>query len=54
MPWLTKIFCVDSGVQTTPQTKESMNMFQQKLSYFLYETYTKTRINQLFNIIIGK
>lgn len=30
-----------------------MDKFVKKLTNFLYETYTKIRVNQLFNIIIG-
>ena len=30
-----------------------MDSFRQRLAHFLYETYTKARIDQLWNIIIG-
>ncbi|GLV33864.1 morula [Carabus blaptoides fortunei] len=48
MIWLNRIYCVDAD----DKLDDSMTKFQQKLTYFLNETYTRTRINQLFNIII--
>ena len=52
MGWLTKVFNGDPEV-TNSKTKETLKKFKHKLSHFLYETYTCTRIDQLFNIIIG-
>ena len=37
-----------------PNSSKTLNKLQQTLTHFLYETYTRTRIDQLFNIIIGK
>lgn len=31
-----------------------MEMFEKKLVNYLYNAYTKIRIDQLFNIVIGK
>lgn len=52
MGWLTKVFNGDLNV-TNLKNKETLRKFKHKLSHFLYETYTCTRIDQLFNIIIG-
>ncbi|XP_049784564.1 anaphase-promoting complex subunit 2 isoform X1 [Schistocerca cancellata] len=54
MGWLTRIYCAgtDAAPPSTRSTQEALNKFKQKLSHFLYETYTRTRIEQLFNIII--
>jgi anaphase-promoting complex subunit 2 len=49
MGWLTHIY---SGNAASAQS--SIKNFHQKISHFLYETYTRTRIEQLFNIIIGE
>lgn len=54
MSWLTRIYCEGSS-KPPPDDKNIQNAiskFKQKLSYFLYHTYTKLRIDQLFNIII--
>jgi len=32
----------------------NLKIFMRKLKHLLYESYTRTRIDQLFNIIIGK
>lgn len=32
----------------------NIEVFMKKLKHLLYESYTRTRIDQLFNIIIGK
>lgn len=32
----------------------NLEIFMRKLKHLLYESYTRTRIDQLFNIIIGK
>lgn len=31
----------------------NLEIFMRKLKHLLYESYTRTRIDQLFNIIIG-
>ncbi|CAH1119635.1 unnamed protein product [Phaedon cochleariae] len=46
--WLRDIYCFDSSTSIS----DSMGMFEKKLVNFLYNSYTKTRIDQLFNIII--
>ncbi|XP_075982939.1 anaphase promoting complex subunit morula [Anticarsia gemmatalis] len=54
MSWLTRIYCGGSS-KPSPDDKNIQNAilkFKQKLSYFLYYSYTKLRIDQLFNIII--
>ncbi|VVC94836.1 unnamed protein product [Leptidea sinapis] len=54
MTWLTRIYCGGSS-KPPPDNKNIQNAiykFKQKLHYFLYHTYTKLRIDQLFNIII--
>ncbi|KAJ0173732.1 hypothetical protein K1T71_010881 [Dendrolimus kikuchii] len=54
MTWLTRIYCAGSS-KPPPDDKNIQNAiskFKQKLSYFLYHSYTKLRIDQLFNIII--
>ncbi|KAK9499694.1 hypothetical protein O3M35_002696 [Rhynocoris fuscipes] len=47
--WLTRLY--SSGPES-PSTREKLDTFKRKLRHLLYETYTKTRIDQLFNIII--
>lgn len=32
----------------------NLEIFMRKLKHLLFESYTRTRIDQLFNIIIGK
>lgn len=56
MSWLTRIYSGGSSKSPalTTKTREAINKFKYKLSHFLYETYTRTRIEQLFNIIIGE
>lgn len=52
--WLTRIYCAGSS-KPPPDDRNIQNAilkFKQKLSYFLYHSYTKLRIDQLFNIII--
>ncbi|KAM3962548.1 anaphase promoting complex subunit morula [Aphomia sociella] len=54
MSWLTRIYCAGSS-KPPPDDKNIQNAiakFKQKLSYYLYHSYTKMRIDQLFNIII--
>jgi anaphase-promoting complex subunit 2 len=50
MGWLTKIYSSSDVIQNVDA---SLAKFRQKLKHLLYETYTRTRIEQLFNIIIG-
>ncbi|KAK4877403.1 hypothetical protein RN001_009909 [Aquatica leii] len=46
--WLHKVYyCGQSS-----ESQDYVTIFKRKLTNFLYETYTKMRINQLFNIII--
>ncbi|GLH11361.1 Anaphase-promoting complex subunit 2 [Gryllus bimaculatus] len=53
MGWLRRIFNGSSeNVKSEKKTEEAIKKFKQKLAHFLYETYTRTRIEQLFNIII--
>ncbi|XP_054275023.1 anaphase-promoting complex subunit 2 isoform X2 [Macrosteles quadrilineatus] len=49
MGWLTKIYWSSDAIQNVDA---SLAKFRQKLKHLLYETYTRTRIEQLFNIII--
>lgn len=54
MSWLTRIYCAGSS-KPPPDDKNIQNAiskFKQKLSYYLYHSYTRLRIDQLFNIII--
>ncbi|XP_018567673.1 anaphase-promoting complex subunit 2 isoform X1 [Anoplophora glabripennis] len=46
--WLRKIYCYD----TSGSNKFAVDMFDKKLVNYLYNSYTKIRIDQLFNIII--
>ncbi|KAF7266110.1 hypothetical protein GWI33_020535 [Rhynchophorus ferrugineus] len=46
--WLKKIYSHDSYVPLS----EYMEMFEKKLVNYLYNAYTKIRIDQLFNIVI--
>ncbi|XP_075228750.1 anaphase promoting complex subunit morula isoform X2 [Lycorma delicatula] len=65
MSWLARIYSsgIDGGgdtsnysskiaLQSSQMAEVSLNKFKQKLQHLLYETYTRTRIEQLFNIII--
>lgn len=54
MSWLTRIYCAGSTKPPTddPYITDAIDKFKQKLNYYLYETYTRIRIDQLFNIII--
>jgi hypothetical protein len=46
----------DGGEKTKPQSNHDVIFEEnkQRLMYLLYETYTRLRIDQLFNIIIGE
>lgn len=48
--WLKKIYFHESAIRA----ESFMEQFDKKLTNYLYNTYTKIRIDQLFNIIIGK
>ncbi|XP_048265921.1 anaphase-promoting complex subunit 2 isoform X2 [Bombus terrestris] len=54
MSWLIRIYSggFSKVVSLTNQTRNAIDKFKQKLSHFLYETYTRFRIEQLFDIII--
>nr|CAD7441533.1 unnamed protein product [Timema bartmani] len=47
--WLSKVYMYSPAQDITHQ---AINKFKQKLLHHLYETYTCTRIDQMFNIII--
>lgn len=55
MSWLIRIYSggFSKTVVLNDKVRNAINKFKQKLSHFLYETYTKIRIDHLFNIIIG-
>lgn len=52
--WLIRIYSGGSSksVSLDLKVRNAINTFKQKLCYFLYETYTRIRIDQLFNIVI--
>ncbi|XP_011633814.1 anaphase-promoting complex subunit 2 isoform X1 [Pogonomyrmex barbatus] len=54
MSWLIRIYSGGFSITEvlSDEVYSTINKFKQKLSHFLYETYTKTRIDNLFNIII--
>ncbi|XP_012233242.2 anaphase-promoting complex subunit 2 isoform X1 [Linepithema humile] len=54
MSWLIRIYSggFSKTVALSDKVRNAINKFKQKLSHFLYETYTKIRIDHLFNIII--
>ena len=48
------IYSADTaGVACSEEINSTLASFRQRLAHFLYETYTKARIDQLWNIIIG-
>ena len=48
------IYSADTvGVACSEEINATLDSFRQRLAHFLYETYTKARIDQLWNIIIG-
>ena len=50
--WLINIY--GGNVTVIPDaTQKTIKKFEQKLFHLLYETYTQTRIEELFLIIIG-
>ncbi|KAK0175086.1 hypothetical protein PV327_008867 [Microctonus hyperodae] len=54
LSWLTRIYSGGSSKTEalTEKIRNAILKFKKKLSHFLYETYTRIRIDQLFNIII--
>ncbi|XP_033327037.1 anaphase promoting complex subunit morula [Megalopta genalis] len=54
MSWLIRVYSggFSKIISLSDQTRNAINKFKQKLSHFLYETYTRFRIEQLFDIII--
>lgn len=53
MSWLTRFYCAGSSkLPLDENIQNAILKFKQKLSYYLYHSYTKLRIDQLFNIII--
>lgn len=52
--WLTYIYNNGSLTLTAIGAQKIVDGFKVKLSYYLYETYANTIIEQFFNIIIGK
>ena len=53
LSWLVRIYSGSSEPTIIPQkTTDAIETFKQKLQHFMHETYTKVRIEQLFNIII--
>lgn len=54
MNWLIRIYSGGSSrsLSIDPKVRTAINIFKQKLVYFLYETYTRVRVDQLFNIVI--
>lgn len=56
MNWLIRIYSggFSKTVSLSDDIRDAVIKFKRKLSHYLYETYTRIRIDQLFNIIIGK
>lgn len=58
MSWLCRIYSSgsfgfrESENKASPSSSDTLFKMRQTLRHFLYETYTRTRIDQLFNIII--
>ncbi|XP_015433564.1 PREDICTED: anaphase-promoting complex subunit 2 [Dufourea novaeangliae] len=54
MSWLIRVYSggFSKIISLSEQTRNAIDKFKQKLSHFLYETYTRFRIEQLFDIII--
>ena len=50
MKWIRMLY--DSMTTKVSEVDAILVSFRQRLSHFLYETYTKARIDQLFNVII--
>lgn len=55
MSWLIRVYSggFSKTASLSDETRNTIEKFKQKLSHFLYETYTRFRIEQLFDIIIG-
>lgn len=56
MSWLRRIYSGGSSkfVALEDNIRGAVDKFKKKLTHYLYEMYTRIRIDQLFNIIIGK
>ena len=53
MLWIRLIYSAETvGVACSDQINATLANFRQRLAHFLYETYTRSRIDQLFDIII--
>ncbi|XP_076171887.1 anaphase promoting complex subunit morula [Ptiloglossa arizonensis] len=54
MSWLIRVYSggFSKTASLSDETRNTIEKFKQKLSHFLYETYTRFRIEQLFDIII--
>lgn len=53
MLWIRLIYSADTaGVACSEEINATLKTFRQRLAHFLFETYTKARIDQLYNIII--
>ena len=53
MLWIRLIYSAETvGVACSDEINATLANFRQRLAHFLYETYTRSRIDQLFNIII--
>lgn len=53
MGWMRLLYSATStGIVADAESNRILRVFRQRLAHFLYETYTKARIDQLFNIII--
>ena len=51
--WIRLIYSAQiDGINCSDEVNVTLKSFEQRLSHFLFETYTKARIDQLFNIII--
>jgi len=49
MGWLHRVY----GDFSDDEDVLELEVSKKKLLHFLYETYTKTRVDEFFNIIIG-
>lgn len=53
MGWLRTIFDGDQGETSSGQSSsQTLSKWNERLTYFLYQTYAKLRIRELFNIIV--
>jgi len=51
--WLKLVYCGNRGNQVGSQGDTCIEGFKGRLLHFLWETYARVQIGQLFNIIIG-